>query len=115
MNILVLIKDLVLSTQIRTACEKAGHTYHSGRGNQKFEETIGSVKPEKVIIDLNIDGADPFKAIEHAKSSMPLENILCFYSHVNTELAEKAEEIGLKEAQIFRRSKFFTNLSTILA
>lgn len=114
MNILGLIKDLVLSTQVRNACEAKGYKYASGRNEERFNQALEELKPDRVIIDLNADGIDPFVAIEKAKSLIPAENILCFFSHVNGELADKALAMGLLKEQIFIRSKFFSNLGAVI-
>ena len=113
MNLLVLIKDLVLSTQIRTSCEAASINYSSSRTYEKFAESLEKLKPEKIIIDLNISSTDPFEAIEKAKLHLNPRDILCFYSHVNTELAQKAIEAGLFADRILKRSIFFNSLAEL--
>lgn len=114
MKILVLIKDLLLSSQIKGACEASGHEYASGRSNQKFLDHLTNLKPEKVVIDLNIDGADPFSAIDEAKKLIAPEKIICFYSHVDVDLLDKAVSAGISEDQVFRRSQFFSDIAQAL-
>ncbi len=115
MTILVLVKDLVLSSQIRTACEAASIEYVSGRSNEKFLHNLQALSPEKVVIDLNVEGVDPIQAIQDAKKVLANDKIICFYSHVDIEAAEKAMYAGVDNSQIYKRSQFFSNLQEVLS
>ena len=109
---LVLIKDLVLGTQIRAVCEQKQKIYKSARSNEAFNDSLQGLKPECAVIDLNISSADPFLAIKQAQKSKSIKRIMCFYSHVNQDLADRAAALGISE--IYRRSKFFNNLEGLL-
>lgn len=68
--------------------------------------------PRLVIVDLNARSA-PLEAVERLRSAQPNLRVIGFLSHVQTDLAQRAQAAGLDE--VMPRSKFSMNLPQILA
>jgi DNA-binding NarL/FixJ family response regulator len=68
--------------------------------------------PALLLIDLNAR-ANPFEAIGQAKAAAASVPMITFYSHVQTELADRARAAGC--TNVMPRSKFTRDLATILA
>lgn len=68
--------------------------------------------PRLVIVDLNAKSS-PLAAVERLRHAQPDLRVIGFLSHVQTDLAAKAQAAGLDE--VMPRSKFSSNLPQILA
>lgn len=68
--------------------------------------------PLLVIVDLNARSA-PLDAIARLRSAHPALRVIGFLSHVQTDLAQKAQAAGLDE--VMPRSQFSMNLPRILS
>lgn len=68
--------------------------------------------PELVIVDLNARSS-PLQAVERLRAAYPALRVIGFLSHVQTDLAEKAQSAGFDK--IMPRSKFSMQLPDILA
>jgi len=68
--------------------------------------------PLLVIVDLNARSA-PLHAVEKLRAAQPHLRVIGFLSHVQTDLAQKAEAAGLDE--VMPRSRFSMYLPQILA
>ena len=114
MKVLAIIKDLVLSTQIRTACQALGHDYKSVKNSESLKDALNE-RPDVIVIDLNIQGVDPLEAVRISLGTAGSAKVICFYSHVNVELGENAVKSGIKPENLFVRSKFFSHLNQIFS
>ncbi|MBI3405890.1 MAG: hypothetical protein HY046_10590 [Acidobacteria bacterium] len=95
--------------------ETARHTGASLKFAMSAEEllALGTSHPEAlVVVDLNATG-DPVAAIQELRKADKQRNILGFFSHVQTELAERAKAAGC--TQVMPRSKFTKHLAEILS
>jgi len=68
--------------------------------------------PALVIVDLNAKSS-PFEAVGRLRAVEPNIRVIGFFSHVETELAAKAQSAGFDE--VMPRSKFSMHLPQILA
>ena len=68
--------------------------------------------PKLVIVDLNARN-QPLQAVEQLRAAQPNLTIIGFLSHVQTDLAAQAKEMGFQ--QVMPRSQFTMNLPQILA
>jgi DNA-binding NarL/FixJ family response regulator len=68
--------------------------------------------PKFVIVDLNARNS-PLEAIEKLRVQQPTLPVICFLSHMQTDLAAKAKAAGFQ--QVMARSQFTANLPQILA
>lgn len=112
MQVVVLIKDLMLGSQIKEACSANHYEYRSARDIDRFRSHLEGPLEKIVVVDLNASQADPFAAIGLAVSDPLVKKTVCFYSHVDRDAAEKAGAAGAKE--IYPRSKFFADIPGIL-
>jgi CheY-like chemotaxis protein len=72
------------------------------------------LKPPMIILDLNCEAADPLDLIAQIKADPETAGIalIGFVSHVQTELKQRAKEIGCDT--VVARSVFAQNLPAIL-
>jgi DNA-binding NarL/FixJ family response regulator len=68
--------------------------------------------PALVVVDLNAKSS-PLDAVQRLRAVQPALRIVGFLSHVQTDLAAKAQLAGFDE--VMPRSKFSTHLPQILA
>jgi DNA-binding NarL/FixJ family response regulator len=68
--------------------------------------------PELVIVDLNAR-SQPLAAVEQLRKLQPHLRVIGFLSHVQTDLAQRAQAAGLDE--VMPRSEFSMKLPDILA
>jgi DNA-binding NarL/FixJ family response regulator len=68
--------------------------------------------PRLVIVDLNAKSS-PLDAVQRLRNTQPNLRVIGFLSHVQTDLAQRAQAIGFDE--IMPRSKFSMRLPQILA
>jgi DNA-binding NarL/FixJ family response regulator len=68
--------------------------------------------PALVIVDLNAKSS-PLEAVQRLRATQPNVRIVGFLSHVQTDLAAKAQSAGFDE--VMPRSKFSMQLPEILA
>jgi len=68
--------------------------------------------PRLVIVDLNAKSS-PLDAVERLRTRQPSLRVIGFLSHVQTDLAQRAQAVGFDE--IMPRSQFSMNLPQILA
>ena len=66
-----------------------------------------------IIIDLNFNEIIPLETIKKLKINEKLKNkrIITYCSHVQTELMDKARELGI---EVMPRSLFTTKLKTLI-
>jgi DNA-binding NarL/FixJ family response regulator len=76
------------------------------------DEQASASRPRLIVVDLNARQG-PVEAIEQLQRSGNPIPIIGFLSHVQTELAQRAQAAGCK--QVMPRSKFSMNLAEILS
>jgi CheY-like chemotaxis protein len=117
-DVLALVDDLFFQAKLTETARKLGvtlKTVSTGTALVKaLEATPGrtvSDLPRLVVVDLNArQGA--MEAIEQLQRSGNPIPVIGFLSHVQTELAQRAQAAGCK--QVMPRSSFTANLAEIL-
>jgi CheY-like chemotaxis protein len=109
---LAYIDDIFFQAKLTETARQLGVELRTCADLRAFAAEIAKGKPKLMVVDLN-SRANPFEAIEMAKSDWPDVPMVGFLSHVQTELAEKARAAGCEE--VMPRSKFTRDLATILA
>ncbi len=71
-----------------------------------------SGKPRTVLVDMNCDGISPEEAIRTVKSQSMNARVVAFFSHLQTELMERARAAGADDA--WPRSVFVQRLPQLL-
>ena len=110
-QVLALVDDLFFQAKILETAKHVGVEMKICGNGAALVETAGKESPRLVIIDLNArQGA--IEAIEQLSSSSTAP-IVGFLSHVQRDLALRAQAAGCRE--VMPRSAFTQNLATILA
>jgi len=118
-DVLALVDDLFFQAKLTETARKLGVTLTTvSTGGALLEVLkgahVGATRgdlPRLVVVDLNArQGA--LEAIEQLHRSGNLIPVIGFLSHVQTELAQRAQAAGCK--QVMPRSSFTANLSEIL-
>jgi CheY-like chemotaxis protein len=112
-KILAVMSDLFFSVKINDAAKKLGITAEFVKDKTLALERA-KAKPPLIILDLNCDAADPLDLIAQIKADPETAGIpiVGFVSHVQTELKQRAKEIGCDT--VVARSVFAQNLPAIL-
>lgn len=112
-KILAVMSDLFFSVKINDAAKTLGITAEFVKDKTLALERA-KAKPPLIILDLNCDAADPLDLIAQIKADPETAGIpiVGFVSHVQTELKQRAKEIGCDT--VVARSVFAQNLPAIL-
>ncbi len=110
--VVVLIDDVFFQAKLYETAKQVGVELRACASPEALAAEINRESPKLVIVDLNAR-ADPLAAIERLQAAGAPRNIIGFFSHVQTELAERARAAGC--SNLMPRSKFTQSLATILA
>ena len=109
MKIILLVKDLVSRTHIKSSLPAEGYEISGPR-----DFSTDNLPPaENCRIFLDLETASEFlPALVKLPADYKSKSIYCFFPHIKIELAEAAQLAGL--TNIMPRSKFFNSISTLL-
>ncbi|RIL06887.1 MAG: hypothetical protein DCC75_10460 [Proteobacteria bacterium] len=117
--ILSCTSDLLFSSKIGQTAKQVGRELLNVRSLEDFRKTLLTKQPDLVILDLNSKGLDAFAVLAALKEYIASNygavppRLLCFYSHVDTESADRAKREGVTE--LYPRSQFTKMLPELLA
>jgi len=111
-RILALVDDLFFQAKIMEAARQVGVELRTCTTPDALLAELEHDSPRLVIVDLNAR-QDPIQAIERLREAARDIPLVAFLSHVQTELAERAQAAGCHT--VMPRSKFTRELATILA
>lgn len=111
-QVAVVIRDLIFESRIKATAQSLGISAIMVRTAGELSRVISDKQVGLAIVDLNSAGPDAIAAVLAAKSS-PGVRVVAFVSHVDVELAEKAQQAGADE--VMPRSRFTTQLPALLA
>lgn len=111
-QVVMVLRDLIFETRIKSTAQSLGVTAMSVRGAAQLASALSSGNVGLVIVDLNSADSEALTAIQTAKSA-PGVRVVAYVSHVDVELAAQAAEAGADE--VMPRSRFTTQLPAILA
>ena len=109
---IALVTDLIFATKIRSTAQAVGASVDFVR-NAVDLPAAAAGPVARVIIDLNADGLDAPSAIAAARSLPGPPTVICYLSHVQTDLAAAARDAGADE--VLPRSLFAARLPEILS
>jgi PleD family two-component response regulator len=83
---------MFFAAKIRGTGEALGINVRTARTTEKFFEKLKELKPAIVVVDLHSENCDPFEIAEKVKNDESISNVplIGFFSHVHTELMQKA-------------------------
>src|SRR5207249_11969277 len=82
-TILVGVNDVFFYTKLRDALKPQGYTLEKARTHGKVADKAGALRPAAVVLNINDEGLDAFKAPEAIKSAARSKSIpvLAFTNH----------------------------------
>ena len=112
--VLAAVDDMFFATKIRGTAEALGLEVRFSRSADDAIEKAREDLPTLIIADLHSVKCDPFNLAEQLKTDERLRDVplIGFFSHVQTELKERAERSGFD--RVMPRSAFSKNLAEIL-
>ena len=118
-GVLAIIDDLFFVAKVQAAARQSGvelKTTTAASFASETIETLETLQPAAIIIDLDCQSADPTALIARIKErdnpATPAIPVIGFVSHVNIEKQNKAVEAGID--RWMPRSEFSANLPEIL-
>ena len=114
-TVIAVVDDLFFASKIRGTAEQLGVSVSFPRASEALIEAALRDQPALIICDLHATRIDPIELAELLKSDERLRPIplLGFFSHVQTELQDQAEQAGFD--RVIPRSAFAKNLPVILS
>jgi DNA-binding NtrC family response regulator len=112
-GVLVFGADMVMGSKIRGAIAGCGLTVCPARALEQVEAAVGRGGLRAAVVDLNMQSADPFEAVKILRERAPEVSVIAYYSHVDGELKERAQVMGVKE--ILPRSALIKKLGDLLS
>jgi CheY-like chemotaxis protein len=110
MRLLVVDADLLALERIRSYGEKLGHEVDTAKTDGLVAALLDR-PPELVVIDLDRGGTRVLEALGSSRAAGTLpERVVGFYSHIEPEVAERAEAAGCRALP---RGRFFRTLATL--
>jgi DNA-binding NarL/FixJ family response regulator len=110
-RVVALMDDLFFQMKLAETAKHLGVEVRVATNGEAFMELMAS-DPKLVIVDLNAR-SQPLQAIEKLRQTRKDVRVVGFLSHVQTELAAKAQAAGCNE--VLPRSSFTQNLAAILS
>jgi CheY-like chemotaxis protein len=114
-TVIAVVDDLFFASKIRGTAEQLGVTVSFPRRIDALMAAALRDQPALIICDLHATRIDPIELAKLLKADEQLRSIplLGFFSHVQTELQQQAEEAGYD--RVLPRSAFTKNLPEILS
>jgi DNA-binding NarL/FixJ family response regulator len=110
-RVVALMDDLFFQMKLAETAKQLGVEVKVATSSDALMELLKS-EPRLVIVDLNARG-NPVQTIEKLRHLQKDIRIVGFLSHVQTELAARAQAAGCDE--VMPRSSFTQNLAAILS
>src|SRR5436853_7603394 len=105
-TILVAVSDVFFYTKIRDALLPRGYRLERTRTQQEVMEKATALGPAAIILNMNDETLDAFRALEQIKGDDRLRAIpvLAFANHEEVETWKRAKELGI--TKIVSRNEF---------
>ncbi len=105
-TILVAVSDVFFYTKVRDALKPQGYALEKARTQDEISEKAGALRPAAVILNINDETLDAFKALEALKGDDRSKTIpvLAFANHEEVDNWRRAQQLGV--AKIVSRNEF---------
>jgi CheY-like chemotaxis protein len=112
--VIAAVDDMFFASKIRAVAEGVGVRVRFARSAEEAVAAARDEAPSLVLADLHSQKCDPFSLAERFKADEALRAVplVGFFSHVQTELKQRAEQSGYD--RVMPRSAFTKNLAEIL-
>jgi CheY-like chemotaxis protein len=113
-TVIAVMDDLFFASKIRGTAEQHGVSVRFAKTVEDVLKEALAQTPALVIVDLHSQRCEPIELAQRLKSEEQLRTVplLGFFSHVQTELKNQAEQAGFD--RVMPRSAFSQNLTAIL-
>ncbi len=113
-TILVAVSDVFFYTKIRDALLPRGYKLERTRTQQEVMEKATALRPAAIILNMNDETLDTFRALEQIKGNDGLRAIpvLAFANHEEVETWKRAKELGI--TKIVSRNEFSSRTRDLL-
>jgi len=104
--ILVAVSDVFFYTKLRDALKPQGYLLEKARTQNEVSEKAGALRPAAVILNINDETLDAFKALEALKGDDRSKTIpvLAFANHEEVDNWKRAQQLGV--TKIVSRNEF---------
>ena len=105
-TILVAVSDVFFYTKLRDALKPQGYVLEKARTQIEISEKAGTLGPAAVILNINDESLDAFKALEALKGDARSRAIpvLAFANHEEVDNWKRAQQLGV--TKIVSRNEF---------
>jgi PleD family two-component response regulator len=105
-TILVAVSDVFFYTKVRDALKPQGYLLEKARTQDEIAEKAGALHPAAVILNINDESLDAFKALEALKGDDRSKTIpvLAFANHEEVDNWRRAQQLGV--TKIVSRNEF---------
>ena len=105
-TVLVAITDVFFYAKLRDALKPQGYTLDRARTESEVRDKASATHPAALIINMNDDKLDAFKAVREIKAMDGLQSIpvLAFANHEEVETFRQSKELGI--TKIVSRNEF---------
>src|SRR5713226_163179 len=105
-TILVAVSDVFFYTKLRDALKPQGYQLEKARTQDEVAEKAGTLRPAAVILNINDESLDAFKALEALKGDDRSKTIpvLAFANHEEVDNWRRAQQLGV--TKIVSRNEF---------
>mgnify|MGYP001587702857 FL=1 len=105
-TILVAVSDVFFYTKLRDALKPQGYLLEKARTQDEVSEKAGALRPAAVILNINDETLDAFKALEALKGDDRSKAIpvLAFANHEEVDNWRRAQQLGV--TKIVSRNEF---------
>ena len=112
--VLVAVSDIFFYTKIRDALLPKGYVLERIRTQDEVPAKAASLHPTAMILNMNDETLDAFKALEQMKGDASLNTIpiLAFANHEEVETWRRARELGVNK--IVSRNEFSSRTRDLL-
>ena len=110
-GVVALVDDLFFQMKLTETAKQLGVAVKIATTGEALEAELAS-GPRLVLVDLNAR-SQPVEAVERLRAAGNAARVVAFFSHVQTELAQRARAAGCDE--VLPRSSLTQNLAAILS
>lgn len=105
-TILVAVTDIFFYTKVRDALLPQGYTLERARTQEDIAAAVPGIVPAAVVLNMNDDRLDAFKALETLKADAQKKSIpiLAFANHEEVDTWNRAKSMGV--TKIVSRNEF---------
>jgi PleD family two-component response regulator len=105
-TILVAVSDVFFYTKVRDALKPQGYLLEKARTQDEIADKAGTLSPAAVILNINDESLDAFKALEALKGDDRSKTIpvLAFANHEEVDNWRRAQQLGV--TKIVSRNEF---------